>query len=210
MKDCRLRHAPYIAANTDIRFWRDYFALDTVGFQSSERGEKQQKAMPPKAKRRRESGLGKSNDPPVTTRKEVKVADDVDQVLAKCRLLRKTLINKSKKSETKTFAQATESESIPGTKHSVKKEDNNSDTNSMKSIVEVSEMSALEVTESIESIAIQIVNQILGKRGFELEIPSRTSGNQIYLPELDRIVLGDKKLSRNFLSVKVRTLINLC
>lgn len=158
--------------------------------------------MPPKAKRRRASGIGISNNPPTSTRKEVKVADDVDQVLAKCRLLRKTLINKAKKSESKASAQSATTYSKPATKQSVKKESGVLDTSSMKSIVEVSDMSALEVTESIESIAMQIVNQILGKRGFELEIPSRTSGNQIYLPELDRIVLGDKKLSRNFLNTR--------
>ena len=41
------------------------------------------------------------------------------------------------------------------------------------------------------------------QQGFQLEIPSRAASNQIYVPELDRIVLGDKTGTRSFLNVKV-------
>ena len=159
--------------------------------------------MPPKAKKRRTT-VSSPKVKPVSTRKEVKIADDADEVLAKCRLLRKNLLKKVKE-ESKASERSTPSNAQTG---NVKKEEY-SVTSGLasiknKAIVEVSEMSALEVTESIESVAVQIVNQILDKRGFKLEIPSRTSANQIYVPELDRIVLGDKKLSRSFLNVNVR------
>jgi meiotic recombination protein SPO11 len=49
---------------------------------------------------------------------------------------------------------------------------------------------------------MDIAKQVLNKKGFVLEIPSRTSTNQIYVPELDRIVLGEKKGTRSFLNVK--------
>jgi meiotic recombination protein SPO11 len=73
-----------------------------------------------------------------------------------------------------------------------------------KAIVEVIEMSPTNVIHDIESIAIKIVKQILDKKDFTLYVPSRTSSNQIYVPELDRIVLGEKKGLRHFLNVKVR------
>lgn len=76
-----------------------------------------------------------------------------------------------------------------------------------KSIIEVAEMSTTEVVEAIESVAIQITNQVLQKKGFSLEIPSRASSNQIYVPELDRIVLGEKRGTRSFLNAKVNTVI---
>ena len=39
-----------------------------------------------------------------------------------------------------------------------------------------------------------------------LSKPARAASNQIYVPELDRIVLGDKRGTRSFLNVKVRIL----
>lgn len=46
-------------------------------------------------------------------------------------------------------------------------------------------------------------------KGFQLEIPSRAASNQIYVPELDRIVLGSKTGTRSFLNVKVGLFISL-
>jgi hypothetical protein len=69
-------------------------------------------------------------------------------------------------------------------------------------IIEVDEMSSTEVLEGIEGVAIKIVHQVLNKQGFAMEIPSRAASNQIYVPELDRIVLGSKRGTRSFLSVK--------
>jgi len=71
-----------------------------------------------------------------------------------------------------------------------------------KKIVEVAEMNSTEVMEGIENVAIKIANQVLAKQGFQLDIPSRSNTNQIYIRELDRIVLGDKRGTRSFLNVK--------
>ena len=97
-------------------------------------------------------------------------------------------------------------------------------------VVEVVEMNTTEVMEGIENVAISIARQIMcnnnnyttqkydggitggstsggaigggGGGGFQLDIPSRASSNQIYIPELDRIVLGNKLGTRTFLNVK--------
>ena len=69
-------------------------------------------------------------------------------------------------------------------------------------IIEVAEMSSTEVVEGIEGLAVKIARQILAKKGFSLDIPSRSATNQIYVPELDRIVLGTKRGTRSYLSVK--------
>ena len=95
-------------------------------------------------------------------------------------------------------------------------------------VVEVVEMNTTEVMEGIENVAISIARQIMcnnnnyttqkydggitggstsggaigGGGGFQLDIPSRASSNQIYIPELDRIVLGNKLGTRSFLNVK--------
>ena len=71
-----------------------------------------------------------------------------------------------------------------------------------KTIVEVVEMNSTEVMEGIENVAVKIAQQVLAKQGFQLDIPSRSASNQIYVPELDRIVLGDKRGTRSFLNVK--------
>lgn len=93
--------------------------------------------------------------------------------------------------------------------------------NNKKQVVEVVEMNTTEVMEGIENVAISIAQQIMytntttqkygvsvsgggaiGGAGFQLDIPSRASSNQIYIPELDRIVLGNKLGTRSFLNVK--------
>lgn len=147
-------------------------------------------------------------------RRVVPLADDADIVLAACRKLKKELILKAEKS--KESSEAVQDDDVE-----VHEQDTNTDTivkpdNSKstsiglaslrgKSIIEVSEMSTTEVVEAIESVAIQIANQVLQKKGFSLEIPSRSSTNQLYVPELDRIVLGEKRGTRSFLNVKVST-----
>lgn len=69
-------------------------------------------------------------------------------------------------------------------------------------IVEVSDLSATQVLEGMETIAMNIAGQVLSKQGFHLDIPSRASTNQIYVKEWDRIVLGGKRSTRSFLNVK--------
>jgi meiotic recombination protein SPO11 len=72
-------------------------------------------------------------------------------------------------------------------------------------IVEVAELSATEVLEGIEGVALRIAKQVLGKQGFTLDVPSRSATNQIYVKEWDRIVLGGKRSTRTFTNVRVRT-----
>lgn len=54
----------------------------------------------------------------------------------------------------------------------------------------------------MESIALDIAQQVLNGKGFSMEIPSRAATNQLYVKEWDRIVLGGKRSSRTFLNVK--------
>ncbi|KAL7519876.1 hypothetical protein ACHAWX_006101 [Stephanocyclus meneghinianus] len=165
-------------------------------------------------------------NPPVK-RRQVKLADDADQVLNKCRELRDTLRRKS--SSLPAGASSDEDDAVW-------KMENNSDGDGEKggaktggtktkrirlselkraststvteldgkksTIVEVAEMNSTQVVEGIENVAVKIARQVLAKQGFQLEIPSRAASNQIYVPELDRIVLGDKTGTRSFLNVK--------
>jgi meiotic recombination protein SPO11 len=159
-------------------------------------------------------------------RKRVTLADDADIVLSKCRLLRKELklklmekekINKDDDNDEEedddininsldNGGKSDSSSSSVATAAMIKQEQNQQHTTIKslrnKAIVEVTEMSPTNVIHNIESIAIKIVKQILDKKGFTLDVPSRTSSNQIYVPELDRIVLGEKKGLRHFLNVK--------
>lgn len=154
------------------------------------------------------------------------LAQDADDVLSKCRKLRQELktrsiqqrgvpiinLNNAKEMNVNSIVLDDEQGSFPGVVLKMEPGEtsvanvalhNNIASLQGKSIIEVSEMSPMEVVEAIESIAIQIANQVLQKKGFTLEIPSRSSSNQIYVPELDRIVLGEKRGTRSFLNVKV-------
>eukprot|EP00980_Cylindrotheca_fusiformis_P011933 scaffold2830_cov131-Cylindrotheca_fusiformis.AAC.54 len=108
----------------------------------------------------------------------VEKASDLDLVMVKCRGLREEL---RKKAATKTEP---EPEEIPS------------------GIVEVAELSSSEVLEGIEAVALTITKQVLARKGFSMDIPSRSSTNQIYVKAWDRIFLGDKQHARNFLNVK--------
>ena len=72
----------------------------------------------------------------------------------------------------------------------------------LKNIIEVAELNPTEVLEGMETIALGIANQVLNKQGFSMAVPSRAASNQIYVQAWDRIVLGHKTSSRNFLHVK--------
>jgi hypothetical protein len=117
-----------------------------------------------------------------TPRVQVEKAKDLDEVLAKCRALRTELRNK----DTASPAEPEFPDSIPS------------------DIVEVAELSTTEVLDGIEGVAVRISHQILAKKGFSMDIPSRASTNQVYVKEWDRIVLGGKRSNRTFLNVKVR------
>ena len=173
--------------------------------------------MPPKGKRQLS---GKGSTASATKKRVFKVADDVDEVLAKCRQLREQIRQKAKKQQDRIKRIADidhlsddsstfdSDEEYKESDKKVKKEKAKTkpkislDILKGKSIVEVSEMSSTEVVEAIEAIAIRIANQVLMKKGFSMEIPSRSSSNQVYIKELDRIVLGDKKGTRSFLNAK--------
>lgn len=131
--------------------------------------------MPPK-KRSRTDGetAGKKRVP-------VEKADDLDVVLLKCRQLKTALREKDAASAENVLPESVKSEEI----------------------VEVAELSATEVLEGIEGVALNIAHQVLARKGFTLDVPSRSSSNQIYVKEWDRIVLGGKRLTRTFLNVRV-------
>jgi len=152
-------------------------------------------------------------------RKLVTLADDADRVLKKCRQLREELKKEAKEKEKSNNNKASASNSSSSTGNSTstsivtsseatyqprERASNNQSITSLrgKSIVEVHNLSSTEVIENIESIAMTVAQQVLKKNGFTLEIPSRASSNQIYVPELDRIVLGEKRGTRSFLNVK--------
>ena len=45
------------------------------------------------------------------------------------------------------------------------------------------------VLDEIEAAMLQVAATILQGNGFAYDLPSRAKGNQLYVPELDRIVL---------------------
>jgi meiotic recombination protein SPO11 len=108
-------------------------------------------------------------------------ADDLDAVMVECRALKAKL--RSMADDTSDV----EPDAIPS------------------GIVEVDELSATEVLEGIENVALIISQQVMAKQGFSMEIPSRAASNQIYVKEWDRIVLGGKRMERSFTNVKVCT-----
>lgn len=56
------------------------------------------------------------------------------------------------------------------------------------------------VLDEVEAAIYLIAQSILDGRGFSYAIPSRAKGNQLYIPELDRIVLKDSASARPFAS----------
>ena len=57
-----------------------------------------------------------------------------------------------------------------------------------------------DVKDEIESAIYQAAVTILAGNGFSFGVPSRAKGNQLYVPELDRIVLKDSMSQRPFAS----------
>ncbi|KAF8088606.1 hypothetical protein N665_0536s0053 [Sinapis alba] len=66
---------------------------------------------------------------------------------------------------------------------------------------EVADLSLSSVQTEIETVIVQIARSILAGDGFSFSVPSRAASNQLYVPELDRIVLKDKSTLRPFASV---------
>ncbi|KAJ6811506.1 DNA topoisomerase 6 subunit A3 [Iris pallida] len=73
-----------------------------------------------------------------------------------------------------------------------------SDLNLPSACREVSDRDVSAVQSSIERAVLGMARSILAGRGFSFDVPSRASSNQMYVPELDRIVLRDKCSSRPF------------
>ena len=63
---------------------------------------------------------------------------------------------------------------------------------------EVTLMDTEQVAEALERLVLQAALSIIRGEGFCYTVPTRSSSNQIYIPELDRIVLADKVSHRQF------------
>ncbi|EYU38506.1 hypothetical protein MIMGU_mgv1a022088mg [Erythranthe guttata] len=66
---------------------------------------------------------------------------------------------------------------------------------------EVADLPLSSVQSTIESLALSLAHSILSGNGFSFSVPSRAAANQLYVPELDRIVLKDKSSIRPFANV---------
>ncbi|CAN0303364.1 unnamed protein product, partial [Discosporangium mesarthrocarpum] len=64
-------------------------------------------------------------------------------------------------------------------------------------------MDAGGVMSEIEAIAVGLAKTILAGAGFGFSVPTRSSSNQRYIPELDRIVLADKVSHRHFINTSM-------
>ncbi|KAL0316270.1 UNVERIFIED_CONTAM: DNA topoisomerase 6 subunit A [Sesamum radiatum] len=76
-----------------------------------------------------------------------------------------------------------------------------SDLNLPTACREVSDLPLTSVQSSIESVVLSLAHSILSGNGFSFSVPSRAAANQLYVPELDRIVLKDKSSARPFANV---------
>ncbi|KAL7092025.1 hypothetical protein ACP275_12G140000 [Erythranthe tilingii] len=66
---------------------------------------------------------------------------------------------------------------------------------------EVADLPLSSVQSTIESLALSLAHSILSGDGFSFSVPSRAAANQLYVPELDRIVLKEKSSIRPFANV---------
>jgi len=67
---------------------------------------------------------------------------------------------------------------------------------------EVAMMDDDDARARIERLVIHTTHSILEGYGFSYDVPSRASNNQLYVPELDRIVLKDRTSERPFASLR--------
>lgn len=65
---------------------------------------------------------------------------------------------------------------------------------------EVVDKGAAAVLDEVEAAMYAIARSVLAGDGFAFDVPSRAKGNQLYVPQLDRIVLKDSVSSRPFAS----------
>lgn len=83
-----------------------------------------------------------------------------------------------------------------------------SDLNLTSSCREVTDLDSSSVLLSIEHLILSVARSILSGKGFSFDVPSRSSSNQLYVPELDRIVLLDKSSSRPFANLSTVRKVN--
>ena len=57
------------------------------------------------------------------------------------------------------------------------------------------------VLQRIERVMVDAAKAVAGGVGYAFQVPSRTDVNQLYVPQLDRIVLKDKTSARKFADV---------
>nr|CAD1841964.1 unnamed protein product [Ananas comosus var. bracteatus] len=72
------------------------------------------------------------------------------------------------------------------------------DLNLSSSCREVADLDSPSVLRAIERSILAVARSILSGRGFSFSVPSRSSSNQLFVPELDRIVLRSRSSSRPF------------
>ncbi|KAF7113537.1 hypothetical protein RHSIM_RhsimUnG0119500 [Rhododendron simsii] len=66
---------------------------------------------------------------------------------------------------------------------------------------EVADLPLSSVRSNIETLILSLARSILSGRGFSFSVPSRSAANQLYVPQLDRIVLKDKASLRPYAAV---------
>ncbi|XP_020421450.1 DNA topoisomerase 6 subunit A-like [Prunus persica] len=66
---------------------------------------------------------------------------------------------------------------------------------------EVSDLDLSSIPSKIELQMLKVIKSILDGNGFAFEVPSRAAANQLYVPELDRIMLKDKTSLRPYANV---------
>lgn len=76
-----------------------------------------------------------------------------------------------------------------------------SDLNLPHACREVIDLDGGAVEHEIEKTILQVARSILAGNGFGYSVPARGNANQLYVPELDRIVLKDKSSFRQFANV---------
>ena len=65
-------------------------------------------------------------------------------------------------------------------------------------LLKVIDKDADAVLDEVEAAIFLVAQSILSGQGFSYAIPSRAKGNQLYVPEIDRIVLRDSASARPF------------
>ena len=114
-----------------------------------------------------------------------KISPDVDVVMSKVNTLRRLVESEYSRHEREGTKRLTLADlNIPNVK------------------TEVLSLNDDEVRATIERVTAACVQSIISGQGFHYEVPSRGGKNQMYVPELDRIVLKDKVADRVFASIK--------